>query len=84
VKISSAEHRLITWTFFDEDLKATFNKIVGPDQNGVRTQVEISIKAFGVTAAHNTAPAFCVLQGDLKNRYNEVLHGNIMCALQKA
>jgi hypothetical protein len=30
VNIGSAERRPITWAFFEEDLKATFNIIVGP------------------------------------------------------
>jgi hypothetical protein len=37
VNISSAKHRLITRAFFNKDLKATFNKIVGQGQNRVGT-----------------------------------------------
>jgi hypothetical protein len=70
----------------DKDLKATFNKIVGSVQNGVGTQAGISITAFGVTAALelDAAPEFVVIQGDLKNGYNEVPHKSIMCALRDA
>jgi hypothetical protein len=72
VNIRSAERRLITRVFFDEDLKATFNMIVGLVQNGVKTQAGISITAFGVTTALDAVPEFGVIQGDLKNEYNEV------------
>jgi hypothetical protein len=81
VNIGSAEHRLITRAFFDKDLKATFNNIVSPVQNGVGAQVGISITALGVTAARDAAPEFGVIQGDLKNGYNEVACKNIMHAL---
>jgi hypothetical protein len=81
VNIGSAKCRLITWAFFDEDLKATFNKIVGPVQNGVGTQAGISIVAFGVTTALDEVPEFGVIQGDLKNWYNEVSCESIMGAL---
>jgi hypothetical protein len=86
VNIGSAEHRLITRVFFNnnKDLKATFNKIVGPVQNGVGTQAGISITAFGVTAALDAAPEFGVIQGDLENGYNEVSRESIMRALQEA
>jgi hypothetical protein len=57
VNIGSAERRVITWAFFNEDLKAIFNKIVGPVQNLVGTQAGISITAFGVNAALDTAPS---------------------------
>jgi hypothetical protein len=83
VNIGSAERRLITRAFFDKDLKATFNEIVGPVQNGVGTQAQagISITAFGGTMALDAAPEFGVIQGDLKNGYNEVSHKSIMRAL---
>jgi hypothetical protein len=84
VNIGSAEHRLITRAFFNKDLKATFNKIVGPVQNGVGTQGGMSITAFGVTAELDAAPEFGVIQGDLKNGYNEVSRKSIMHALQEA
>jgi hypothetical protein len=84
VNIGSTKRRLITQAFFDKDLKATFNKIVGPVQNGVGTQAGISIMAFRMTAALDAAPEFGVIQGDLKNGYNEVSRKNIMRALQEA
>jgi hypothetical protein len=40
VNIGNAERRLITRAFFDKDLKATFNKIVGPVQNEVGNRRE--------------------------------------------
>jgi hypothetical protein len=67
--------------FFDKDLKATFNDIVGPVQNGVGIQAGISIMAFGVTAVLDTVPEFGVIQGDLTNGYNKVLRESIMHAL---
>jgi hypothetical protein len=84
VNIGSAERRLITRVFFDDDLKAIFNKIVGPVQNGVGTQAGISITAFGVTATVDAVPEFGVIQGDPKNGYIEVSHKSIICALQEA
>jgi hypothetical protein len=50
VKIGSAKCQLITWQFFDNDLKGTFNNIVHPVQNGVGIQAGMSIMVFGVTA----------------------------------
>ncbi len=44
----------------------------------------ISITAFGVTAALDAAPEFGVIQGDLKNGYNEVSRKSIMRALREA
>ncbi len=61
VNIGSAKHRLITWAFFDKDLKDTFNEIVGPVQNRVGTQAGISITAFGMTAALDAEPEFGVI-----------------------
>ncbi len=84
MNIGGAKRRLITWVFFDKELKVTFNKIVGSVQNGVRTQVGISITAFGVTVALEIAPEFGVIKGDLKNGYNEVSHKSIMRALREA
>ncbi len=84
MNIGNAECRLIIWAFFNKDQKATFNKIVGPVQNGVGTQAGISITAFGVTAALDAAPEFDVIQGDLKNGYNEICRESITCALQEA
>ncbi len=81
LNIHNAKRRLIIRVFFDKDLKAIFNKIVGPVRNGVGTQVEISIKTFGVTAALDAAPEFGVIQGDLKNGYNEVSRKSKMCAI---
>ncbi len=78
VNIGSVKRRLITRAFFNKDLKATFNKIVGPVQNGVGAQAGVSITAFGVTAALDAVPEFGVIQGDLKNGYNEVSHKTIM------
>ncbi len=74
VNIGSTKRRLITWAFFDKDLKvkATFNKIVGPVQNRVGTQAGNSIMVFRVTAALDTVPEFGIIQGDLKNGYNAV------------
>ncbi len=72
VNIGSTKRRLITQAYFDKDLKATFKKIVNPIRNGVGTQAGISITAFRVTTALDAAPEFGVIQGDLKNGYNEV------------
>ncbi len=81
MNIGSAKRRLITRAFFNEDLKATFNKIVGPVQNGVGKQAGISITAFGVAVELDAALEFGVIQGDHKNGYNEVSHKSIMRAL---
>ncbi len=70
--------------FFDEDLKATFNDNVGPVQNEVGTQAGISITAFGMTVALDAVAEFGVIQGDLKNGYNEVSRKSIMHALREA
>jgi hypothetical protein len=57
----SAKRRLITQAFFDKDLKAPFNKIFGPVQNGVRIQAGISITASKVTPALDAALEFGII-----------------------
>ena len=46
----SAERRLVTRAYFDEELQEAYNTILEPEQNGAGIQGEISITAVGVQA----------------------------------
>jgi len=82
LNIGGTERRAITRAYFDEDLQATYNDIVGPVQNGVGLKNSISITAIGIQAAMDANPDFGVIQGDIKNGYNEISRKSVLDAIR--
>jgi hypothetical protein len=78
VNLGNAERRMITRAYFDEKLQLTYDKILGPVQNGVGIKDGISITAFGVLAAMEAAPGVASIQDDIKNGYNKVKKESVM------
>ncbi|EJK70875.1 hypothetical protein THAOC_07730, partial [Thalassiosira oceanica] len=84
LNIGGAERRAITRAYFDEGLKTTYNSILGPVQNGVGVKGGISVTAIGVQAALDANPDFGIIQGDIKNGYNEVARESVLNAIRSA
>jgi hypothetical protein len=84
VKIGGCERRFITGAWFDGTLLDAFNEILAPVQNGVAIKGGISITAFGVQAALDANPHWGVIQGDIKNGYNEVMRSKILRSLRES
>ena len=82
LNIGGTERRAITRAYFDEDLQATYNDIVGPVQNGVGLKNGISVTAIGIQAAMDANPDFGVIQGDIKNGYNEISRKSVLDAIR--
>ena len=53
-------------------MQDSYNKILKPIHNGVGIKNGISIVAFGVQATMDANPDVGCIQGNIKNRYNEV------------
>ena len=78
VNIGNAARRLLTRTYFGEELQSTYNEILGFVKNGVGIKGGTSITVIGVLAAMDPAPRFSSIQGDIKNRYNVVEKERVM------
>ena len=82
VKVGNAEHRHITRGHFDEKIQSTYNKILGPVQNGVGISGGISITAFGLQSAIDASPGFTSIKDDLDNGYTAVKRDGVMVEMK--
>ena len=82
IKIGRSDRRLFSRAYWDESLQFEYNRILDPVQNGVGIKGRISITAMGVQAALDANPDFRYIQGDIKNKYNEVCSESVMSTLK--
>ena len=82
VIIVAAGRRLVTRTYFDDDLQSCYNAIVHLIQNGVGINGGITTTAFGAQAIMDAAPGFGVIQGDIANGYKKISREGVLTAIK--